>query len=173
MTYQKLTIDDFDALYKILQEHFPEKEQKEYNYMKQAIIQGKINVIVQKEEGTIIGALCYVLLDAYAFIDYLVIVNQHQGKRLGEKILQHFISLMDRPIVLEVELPDTPIAKRRIAFYQRQNFILNEYYYEVPENGLRPTCTFLLMTYPRAISQEEFDILYPQLMLHGYGIEGG
>ncbi|MFV0395994.1 MAG: hypothetical protein ACK5LC_16680 [Coprobacillaceae bacterium] len=78
--YQQLMMQEFDIFYQILVDHFPTKEVKEYEYLKGLFNKGKAKAIIQKEENTIIGALCYMEVEGYAFIDYLVIVEGNQGK---------------------------------------------------------------------------------------------
>ena len=61
-------------------------------------------------------------------------------------------------ICLEVELPDCEIAKRRIEFYKRNGFFLNEYPYEQPAitKGRKPL-PLMIMTSGSEITKDRFD----------------
>ena len=64
----------------------------------------------------------------------------------------------DKPILLEVELPYSTINQRRITFYERIGFKLNQHYYEIPplKKSLLPL-QLLLMSYPTEIYKNEVE----------------
>lgn len=169
--YEQLSIHDFDAFFKILEAHFPSKEIKEYDYLKGLFEKGTAQAIIQKDRNTIIGALCYMDIGTYAFVDYLVIVDGYQGQRLGEKLLRYFKEYINKPIILEVEFPQDEISRRRIKFYQRQGFILNEHEYVIPPvRSLKEPIYFVLMTYPEVLTEKEYEEIYPSILKNVYEI---
>lgn len=170
--YQQLAMKDFDAFYEILTHYFPAKEVKEYAYLKTLFETNAAQAIVQKEGEQIVGGLCYMEVEDFVFIDYLVIIESHQGNKQGEKILQYFKNKINKPIVLEVEHPEDEISKRRISFYQRQGFILNNYQYVIPPvRSLKYAISFLLMTYPTSLSEDAYTNMYPRILKTVYGID--
>ena len=61
---------------------------------------------------------------------------------------------------LEVELPDTETAKRRIGFYERNGFFLNRYPYEQPPLSKgADRIPMYVMTAGRPVGEEEFESL--------------
>ena len=76
----------------------------------------------------------------------------------------------DTPMVLEVELPETEMAQRRIGFYQRLGFILNEFPYWQPsmQEG-QPSIPLKIMSWPKALSQEQFTPWQQQIYQDVYG----
>ena len=40
----------------------------------------------------------------------------------GSRVMQHLLAQLDRPLVLEVEVPEDELTRRRVAFYERQGF---------------------------------------------------
>ena len=72
--------------------------------------------------------------------------------------MQHVLSLSQQPFVLEVELPDTDIARRRIAFYERIGFVLCEkHYLQPPYNEGFPAVPLRLMEYGGQLTKTDFD----------------
>ncbi|MBR7146301.1 MAG: GNAT family N-acetyltransferase, partial [Oscillospiraceae bacterium] len=57
-----------------------------------------------------------------------------RGSGIGSELLDELIGTLPHPICLEVEPPETEIAKRRIAFYERNGFSPA---YEMATCGLR------------------------------------
>ena len=78
----------------------------------------------------------------------------------------------DRPCVLEVELPETDLARRRIGFYRRHGFAWNDYPYMQP--ALRPTespIPLRLMTRNAPLPEEEFHRRKKEIYKTVYGVE--
>ena len=64
-------------------------------------------------------------------------------------------------MVLEAEPYDSgELAKRRIAFYERQGFVVNEYEYIQPAiaKGEEPI-PLIIMSSPRALSKTEYEAI--------------
>ena len=76
---------------------------------------------------------------------------------MGKKIIKKILKESNKEIFLEVELPQADIAKRRITFYERLGFKLNEYrYIQPPYAPDKKPVDMLIMAYPKAITQERF-----------------
>lgn len=73
-------------------------------------------------------------------------------------MLNDVVALLNKRVCLEVELPDNEMASRRIAFYKRNNFYLNEYPYMQPPMSLgKKAIPLFIMTSQSKVSEEEFD----------------
>ena len=119
MKYELLKLEEFDRFYQILSNNFPTKEIKEYNYMKDTFHAGLYQVLTLKDNDQIVGIMSFYQHDDFRFIDYFAIDGSLKGKGMGSKMLQYFINLDDKMVILEVEHPEDEQSKRRIAFYQR------------------------------------------------------
>ena len=72
-------------------------------------------------------------------------------------MLKAYLNRSDKPIFLEVELPENDISVRRIEFYKRLGFYLNDFEYLQPP--LQKQHDFLplkVMSYPRSVDEMEF-----------------
>ncbi|OUP78319.1 GNAT family N-acetyltransferase [Erysipelatoclostridium sp. An173] len=173
MKYELLKLEEFDRFYQILSNNFPTKEIKEYNYMKDTFHAGLYQVLTLKDNDQIVGIMSFYQHDDFRFIDYFAIDGSLKGKGMGSKMLQYFINLDDKMVILEVEHPEDEQSKRRIAFYQRNGLYLNNQfeYFVPPVRNLKHRLYFHLMSSKRKINNIEFEKYYPQILKMVYGIE--
>ncbi|HIX82538.1 GNAT family N-acetyltransferase [Erysipelatoclostridium sp. An15] len=173
MKYELLKLEEFDRFYQILSNNFPTKEIKEYNYMKDTFHAGLYQVLTLKDNDQIVGIMSFYQHDDFRFIDYFAIDGSLKGKGMGSKMLQYFINLDDKMVILEVEHPEDEQSKRRIAFYQRNGLYLNDQfeYFVPPVRNLKHRLYFHLMSSKRKINNIEFEKYYPQILKMVYGIE--
>lgn len=173
MKYELLKLEEFDQFYQILSNNFPTKEIKEYNYMKDTFHAGLYQVLTLKDNDQIVGIMSFYQHDDFRFIDYFAIDGSLKGKGMGSKMLQYFINLDDKMVILEVEHPEDEQSKRRIAFYQRNGLYLNDQfeYFVPPVRNLKHRLYFHLMSSKRKINNIEFEKYYPQILKMVYGIE--
>lgn len=173
MKYELLKLEEFDRFYQILSNNFPTKEIKEYNYMKDTFHAGLYQVLTLKDNDQIVGIMSFYQHDDFRFIDYFAIDGSLKGKGMGSKMLQYFINLDDKMVILEVEHPEDEQSKRRIAFYQRNGLYINDQfeYFVPPVRNLKHRLYFHLMSSKRKINNIEFEKYYPQILKMVYGIE--
>ena len=173
MKYELLKLEEFDRFYQILSNNFPTKEIKEYNYMKDTFHAGLYQVLTLKDNDQIVGIMPFYQHDDFRFIDYFAIDGSLKGKGMGSKMLQYFINLDDKMVILEVEHPEDEQSKRRIAFYQRNGLYINDQfeYFVPPVRNLKHRLYFHLMSSKRKINNIEFEKYYPQILKMVYGIE--
>lgn len=173
MKYELLKLEEFDRFYQILSNNFPTKEIKEYNYMKDTFHAGLYQVLTLKDNDQIVGIMSFYQHDDFRFIDYFAIDGSLKGKGMGSKMLQYFINLDDKMVILEVEHPEDEQSKRRITFYQRNGLYLNDQfeYFVPPVRNLKHRLYFHLMSSKRKINNIEFEKYYPQILKMVYGIE--
>lgn len=173
MKYELLKLEEFDRFYQILSNNFPTKEIKEYNYMKDTFYAGLYQVLTLKDNDQIVGIMSFYQHDDFRFIDYFAIDGSLKGKGMGSEMLQYFINLDDKMVILEVEHPEDEQSKRRIAFYQRNGLYLNDQfeYFVPPVRNLKHRLYFHLMSSKRKINNIEFEKYYPQILKMVYGIE--
>lgn len=173
MKYELLKLEEFDRFYQILSNNFPTKEIKEYNYMKDTFHAGLYQVLTLKDNDQIVGIMSFYQHDDFRFIDYFAIDGSLKGKGMGSEMLQYFINLDDKMVILEVEHPEDEQSKRRIAFYQRNGLYLNDQfeYFVPPVRNLKHRLYFHLMSSKQKINNIEFEKYYPQILKMVYGIE--
>lgn len=172
MEFKNLELNEFDEFYKVILNNFPTKEIKEYNYMKDTFIKGDYKVLTLKEDNIIRGILSYYDGGEFTFIDYFAIDGNQKGRGFGSKMLKYFLEMVNKQVILEVEHPEDEQSRRRIAFYQRNDLILNDQYdyYVPPVRNLKHRLYFHLMSYPKVITETDFNIFYPKILNLVYGV---
>lgn len=123
---------DFDDFYHLLEESFPTDEYRDMEGQRTLLHQKNYKLYLMKKENTLLGAAAVWMFENFVFLEHLAVRSDLRGKGLGTELLlmlRHYHTL---PMCLEVELPETEIAKRRIDFYQRCGFVYNTYEYIQP-----------------------------------------
>ena len=87
-------------------------------------------------------------------------------------MLREILDTIRKPFVLEVEPPTEEEAKRRIDFYRRSGFFLNEYHYiQQPLEEGRDPVELKIMSYPEELNREGFDRVKERLYKCVFGVE--
>lgn len=105
----------------------------------------------------------------YMFLEHFVIYEQFRNRGIGGKALECMQEKAGR-LLLETELPNEPMAARRIGFYLRHRMVLNpQQYFQPPYRPTGNACPLKLMSYPEALS--DFDGVASTIYETVYGIE--
>ena len=163
----KLDKKYFDEIYKILSDSFTRDEMRPYDKQKE-LFDNRIYKVYGVMDAERLKAFAAVYeLDGMLFLEHLAVSEEYRNMGLGAKILSELVAL-GKNVCLEVELPNTDINKRRIAFYERNGFFLNDYGYIQPPlaEGQNPI-ELKIMTFGRALSESEFaalrDMIYEKV----------
>ena len=153
----KITNENFDSFYDILTDSFPKNELRPKRNMQRTAKNEKYILLSYDRDDKIIGGTAIWLLSDFVFIEYLVVDNAFRNCGIGAEILKELKAFYNLPLVLEAEPPETDIAKRRISFYQRNGFFLNDYPYEQPAYSERQAAVpLVIMTSEGFINPERF-----------------
>ncbi|MGF3141238.1 GNAT family N-acetyltransferase [Facklamia sp. P13064] len=151
-------MENFTAIWNIYESSFPEDEKRSLNLQLEILKNPNYQMKALEDDGRVVGFISFWDIGEYVFIEHFAIDDSFRGRNYGSKFLNTFLNEADKKIVLEVEKPEDNITKRRINFYQRLDFKLNAYDYTQPplEEG-KNAIPLLLMTYPEAMDQEQFN----------------
>ena len=153
---QKLTHADFDDFFALLEESFPLDEYRPYEEQRALLDDPRYCAYVLFEGGEIKALMTVWQIADFAFLEHFAVAPACRNQGLGAKILGEIKQLLASRLVLEAELPETELAKRRIGFYQRNGFALNEYPYLQPSYGKgREAVPLFLMTTGGGLSAQE------------------
>lgn len=160
----------FDEVFEIMKKSFPRDEYRDYDEQKALIKKDNYHVYgLLNEENKIKAFIALYLLNDLAFIEHFAVAERYRNQGLGQLILNEIRSLIDIPLCLEVELPYNDLAKRRIAFYKRNGFFLNEYPYMQPAfSSSRNPITLYLMTSNQSLNEEQFMKVKQNIMKNIY-----
>ncbi len=150
-------LKNFQKAWKIYEEAFPYDERRSLSQQKGLLDNPLYHFNCLHAGGQLAGFIAWWKLDGFVFIDHFAIDKKQRGNGLGQKFLEKFISDQSLYTVLEVEKPSSVQAKKRIAFYQRLGFHLNEYdYLQPPFSEDKNPVPLLLMSHPASLDGDGF-----------------
>lgn len=169
----RLYEQDFDALYRIMQQSFPADEMRPYNAQKALFKKDEFFAYGVKEtDGTLAAFITFWKMDGFTFGENFAVDKSRRGSGLGSDIIRETVEMSGERFILEVEPPETEIARRRIAFYERAGFTLNDYDYMQPalakgQNSIK----LMIMSTGGRLTQQNFTDVKTQLYKKVYGVE--
>lgn len=157
---REMNINEFDMIFSIMEKSFPIDEYRPFNQQKILLDNPKykIYVLPDNEDDKVKAFISIWRLGEFAFIEHFAVNPIYRNQGLGSLILTEIKGMFDCKMCLEVEPPETEFAKRRIEFYRRNGFYLNEYPYMQPSiaKGRKPI-PLLIMTTDGPVSKERFE----------------
>ena len=168
MEIKAITESRFDEVFSIMEKSFPPDEMRPYSEQKALLSNGKYKVFAAFEGEKIISFAATWQFDNILFLEHLATDPSLRGQGVGAKMLDFLTSGEKRTVCLEAEPPESEITSRRIAFYNRNGFYLNEYpYIQPPISQGRAPVPLMIMTHGRDIDECEFeairDLLYKEV----------
>ena len=170
---KKLHRQDFDKIYKLLEISFPDDEYRTYEGQKELFDNPLYSVYGLYDESSDVKMILAIWeFKNFVFLEHFAVNPRYRNQGLGSKALRELEELFQKRICLEVELPETEMARRRIQFYQRNNLFLNEYPYMQPSLAKgKPSIPLLIMTSGGKIDESTFQELKTVLYKEVYQIK--
>lgn len=149
---------DFDLFFNILKNSFPENERRDYLSQKNLLTKNNYRPLVFKENGEILAIMATWEFEEFIFIEHLAVDAKLRGKGIGTELIKNYLSKCKKKVFLEVEPPNCDVSKKRISFYEKLNFCLNDFsYLQQPLNPNDAPFELKIMSYSNHISEKEFD----------------
>ncbi len=159
MTLYKMREDEFEKVFDLMVEAFPVDERRTFDEQRELLSNPIFDIYVLKDEdaGDIKGFISIYRFDKFTYVEHFAVNPKYRNLGLGHEVLSNLTALFGK-LLLEVEVPETEQAKRRIGFYERNGFYLNDYPYIQPpiSKGTNPI-PLLLMTTGGKLSQNEYN----------------
>ncbi|GHA64838.1 GNAT family N-acetyltransferase [Pontibacter akesuensis] len=146
----------FEKAWALYEQAFPLEERRPLPWQAEVMahVDYHFELILQNEE--LVGILLWWGFEDVRFLEHFATAPALRGKGYGSRMLLDFLNRDARPVLLEVEPPESEVNRRRITFYEQTGFCLNQHFYQQPpyHQGQQPL-TLLLMSYPNPITAEE------------------
>ena len=147
----------FKQAWSIYEAAFPADERRDWNAQEGVMRNKNYAFFVADSAAGVQGLLAAWTFDDVAFIEHFAVREDLRGKGIGTQILHQYLKHEKKSVVLETERPTTAVAKRRIAFYKRLGFKLNQHDYLQPAySPEKNPVPMFLMSYPQTISTARF-----------------
>jgi ribosomal protein S18 acetylase RimI-like enzyme len=113
---------------------FPKNERRLWSKQCELLKQQQLRLLLVKNDDQTVGFIFFWQLSGFAFVEHFAIDPAARGEGIGSAVMNQLAETL-QSIVLEVELPVTEMAKRRIAFYERLGYqTFPDAYYQPPYN---------------------------------------
>ena len=151
---------DFSEIYRIMQASFSDDEYRPYDEQLALFEEPEYRIYYMPA-----GFLAVWEFESFIYIEHFAVDPALRNSGTGSAMLQELVKQYQKPICLEVELPEDELTRRRIGFYERNGFVFNEYpYIQPPISKGKSPVPLRIMTYKNEITREEFqkmkEILY-------------
>ena len=128
------------------------------------------NIIL--DDDMAVGFITYWDFGRFYYAEHFAVDPDRRNGGYGKQTLDHLCQLLKRPIVLEVEMPEEEMAKRRIGFYQRQGFVLWQHpYMQPPYKAGDPYLPMRLMAYGNLQCDTDFETVKASIYREVYGVK--
>jgi len=166
---KEINIADFDKMFKIMEKSFPTDERRPKDEQKRLFANPLYKVYCAGEMKAFMAVWEF---DSFVFLEHFAVSPVCRNEGLGSKMLEELKRIYNKKICLEVEPPETDTAKRRINFYKRNGFYLNEFPYIQPpiSKGKQPV-PLMIMT-SETINEQEFKEIKHTLYKEVYKTNG-
>jgi ribosomal protein S18 acetylase RimI-like enzyme len=170
--FERIEAKDFDEVYAIMEQSFPTDERRPYEEQRQLLCREEYRILVSRDGGGKISSFIAAWeLDGLLFIEHFATAPEYRGQGVGGRLLDEVVSHSSNPVCLEVEPPLEEIQSRRVEFYRRHGFFLNEYpYIQPPISRGRVPVPLMIMTTDGEIPADEFESVRSQLYRKVYNV---
>lgn len=150
--------ESFERLFEMIEYSFPKNERRSFDEHFGEFKKPPFRSLVQEKNGNIEGFMNYWQLDGFVYLEHFAVAKELRGHGLGSELMEKLCETVRCPIILEVEPPEmSSAAVRRIDFYKRLGFHLNEYeYYQPPYHKDEKPVRLMIMSRPSTLSEERF-----------------
>jgi len=155
----QISDSDFESFYSLMCLSFPEEERRSREgFLKLCRECPYYKIYTLFESDTLIAFLTIWEFDSFTFGDHFAVSPQKRGAGLGSQLLTELKKSVKAPFIIEVELPQNEMAKRRIGFYERNSLSLCDFDYMLPplQKGFTPL-PMKIMSYPKKLSEAQFE----------------
>ena len=157
---QRINETDFPEIYRIMQASFSDDEYRPYDEQLALFEEPEYRIYYMPA-----GFLAVWEFESFIYIEHFAVDPALRNSGTGSVMLKELVKQYQKPICLEVELPEDELTRRRIGFYERNGFVFNEYpYIQPPISKGKSPVPLRIMTYRSEITREEFqkmkEILY-------------
>lgn len=129
--------DHFDPLLNLIEktynDSFPEEERRDFLLIRELVKkEPKFVVYALLREEQYVGFITGWLFDSLTYVEHFAIDSVARNGGIGAEAMKQFLAFCETSVVLEVEIPSDEMSTRRIGFYERLGFVLDEHAYQQP-----------------------------------------
>ena len=164
-----------DLIERTYTESFPEVERRDFSLVRNLVRdESRFIVYALSKESRYVGFITGWFFDGYTYVEHFAIDPAARNGGIGAEAMKQFLVFCGTPVVLEVEMPTDEMSKRRIGFYERLGFELdNQVYHQPPYREGGEWLEMRLMTYGDVDLEHSFEQVKNCLHKNVYGVKDG
>ena len=168
LTFSPVTEKEFETVFTKMINAFPYEERRDSYDQLQCFGDDRFRYLKLVEGNNMVGFITLWLLDGFVYVEHLAINDNCRGKGYGSLALELVKTTYRKPVILEVEYPETPTQKKRVHFYEKAGFVFNDYDYTQPSYHGGEGVPLKLMSYPDPLTTDDFNNLVFQTLNSAY-----
>jgi ribosomal protein S18 acetylase RimI-like enzyme len=166
---------DFEKAWDIYERSFPDDERRSFNGLCSALKDPNFRFDCHKDlNGTVNGIMASWVLgeNDFKYIEHIAVDSNQRSQGVGSSILRPILS-EGTLVALEVEPAElNEDAARRIRFYERLGFHVNDYtYYQPPYDDTKSPLQLKVLSYPNPLTTKEFNDFKELVYVQVYKVE--
>ena len=154
--FENVTEKTFPAVYEKMNAAFPLEEHRNFTGQLECLKDERFNFFEVVDNSSPVGFIAIWNLNGFVFLEHLAIDEDKRSGGYGTKAIELLKVTFKKPIILEAEAPVTEQQIKRIAFYDRLGFKVNDFYYEQPSYHGCEGVPLKILSYPDLLTDEEF-----------------
>ena len=157
LRFSPVTERDFDEIYSKMTSAFPYEERRDSFDEKDCLKDSRFRLFSLYDNDIAVGFTALWVLDGFVFLEHIAIDEDKRSSGYGSKAIELIKETFDSPIILEAEAPITEQQIKRIAFYNRLGFTVNDYDYTQPSYHGGEGVPLMLLSFPDPMTDADFD----------------
>ncbi len=154
--FENVNEKTFPTVYEKMSAAFPYEERRDYIDQQECMNDKRFCFFEIYDNEAAVGFISLWKLSGFVFIEHIAIDPDKRSGGYGSKAIELVKELYKKPVILEAEAPETEQQVKRIKFYDRLGFKVNDYPYEQPSYHGGEGVPLLILSYPELLSDDEF-----------------
>ena len=155
--FENVTEKTFPQVFEKMKAAFPYEERRDYLDQQECMNDERFKFLEIFDDAQAVGFTALWDLDGFLFIEHIAIDQDKRSGGYGSKTIELIKSTFNKPVILEAEAPKTAQQIKRIRFYDRLGFKINDFPYEQPSYHGDEGVPLKILSYPELLSDAEFE----------------
>ena len=172
MQLKPITKKNFKQFYNLLSEDFCFEEHKTFEDMIKDLDNPRYKPNFIYSECKKIGYITFWDMDDFYFFEHFAVLKNLRDQGYGSRFISEFFPTLNKPAFIEVERPINELTTRRVEFYKRNDFVVNDFdYYQPSYHGADDKVPMRIVSYKKSISKKEYNYFINKIKEHVYNIQ--
>lgn len=171
--FERITEETFDEIFPLLEAAFPVTELRIKADQRKLLAEEDYRLYGVRKDGNFTAVFATWEIDDFLYIEHFAVKEEYRNGGYGGSLLDRLLEEKGRPMVLEVEVPEDDMTRRRIGFYERHGLVYNDYpYLQPPMRKGQEMLPLRFMTKPGAVDEKTYERYKKQIYRIVYKYEG-